>query len=395
MRKLLYLFVLTIGFTHTAFGSGIDSTQWPFRDTVDFSFNLSGFVDYYQHYDSGPNGTPDNSHQYLEATFPEPGGYGIPSGARAVFTWRDASFDGTKWRFQTPTGWFELVIDTLDHVIRNLNYFRSTNSGFSLNESFNLELKDISYDTSGVFFADDNLSLHLVNVSYHSLSGHSWQYTTNTLLAIDTVVIFGQKLRNKLDVASELLFGTIPVGSFRNESLTLYNYNSTPICITNFNILEDENIFSLTAQGPDTIAAKDSGRITFQFSPRSIQYYSGSLLIYTNNLTVASYHVYLAGWASEMKRVEPSPPSLDRISVSPNPSSGKAILYLSAAKPYLDIIIHYYDGAAQLLQSQYVGDLPMGENRIPLSLPSVEGVWFARVCSAGLTIGTSALLVEH
>jgi len=208
--------------------------------------------------------------------------------------------------------------------------------------------------------------------------------------------------RTLQSVSSPLDFGSVDSGSSKTLDVVLTNNGCDSITIVSLYI-NGSSYFSINSIPlPLRLSAGASYILHLSFMPLGSGEADATLSIYSNADSSTSL-IALRGTGVGKKDttgggtaiVRSITPALSEIEVMPNPAITTATLRIGVVSPLEDVSIHFFDVAGREMQTQYIGSLGVGTQRIPLSLPPATGIAFVRVLSAGRTVGTAAVAVTR
>ena len=271
----------------------IDSTQWPFPDSLVVSIELYGEI-HRVVYDPG---APNAGDWTSPGSIPEP-----YSARQPYFTWRDAVVDTSDWHFyangqlaENNDITLDLLLDTAHRKIDSLYYHHTIQDMFSIEGESNILITNLTYSQSGITFPDDDLYRHVVSAASHYDGGHSNDYWINELSSLDSLSIFGETLVPAFQAPSEVDFGLLGIGSSDDTVLKLRNVSNAPLIITRYALSDSDSGFMLFDTSLHLIPANDSGIIIVRFKPRTEQLYLSSLKIFTDEPYSSGYQINLKG----------------------------------------------------------------------------------------------------
>ncbi len=279
--------------------SVIDSTQWPFRVPINFSFTLPGSISYTGNW-------PPN--QPATGTIYEPAGPGSPT--RPGYAWTltrdEISFvDSLGWHFALHGYAIEAVLvlelDTLRHHITSLTYHSEINDAPSALGSCDLKMSDLIYDSLGIHSPDSDFNRHVSILRYGRTIGFPSQWSAVSNLESPggnpTLDIFGQHLACTFRPPDTVDFGVGVAGGHKDSAIVFRNANNIPLHILRYGFTTPDDGFSLVDSNLHTIAPFDSGRIVIRFAPRYDQQYTDTLQVVTDEAFSNVYATVLTGTA--------------------------------------------------------------------------------------------------
>ncbi|MFI5201666.1 MAG: hypothetical protein ACHQNE_04720 [Candidatus Kapaibacterium sp.] len=292
-RLIFLAFILILATSARANAQGIDSTQWPFPDTLGFMSDLFGTI-------RDTLNQIDNSHDIIRKE-DIPGTYeAYPS--PKYFTWHDAVVDSNEWHFQADGQIAEnnlitldIELDTARKKISLWHYHHSIADMFSIEGTTDIQVSDINYSHSALSFPDNDLYRHLYLPYLSYDGGHSdarWYYT---LVELDSFSIWGQTLVPAFQAPNDVDFGLLSIGTNDDTLLKMKNVSNAPLIITGYTLSDPDTGFTLFDTSLHIIPANDSGVIIVRFKPRIGKPYSGSILISTDEPYSNGYRINLGG----------------------------------------------------------------------------------------------------
>ncbi len=227
--------------------------------------------------------------------------------------------------------------------------------------------------------------------------------TDEAASSFDSIVLLGTGVLvvSKIEVnPTTLNFGDVDSGASSMKQFSITNTGGILATINTLSITNSPMFSVSTTTVPLTLGIGETDTIVVLFKPTESGASTGFLTIGTTDGSQPQILLHGVGVGKKdtisggaLVRYSTSLVSL--LEVSPNPASTNATLKLGATKQLEDVKLSFYDAAARLIRTQDVGSLGEGIQNIPLLLPTMSGVAFVRVTSAGEAIGTVAVAIIH
>ncbi len=378
-----------------SFAGVIDSTQWPFPDTISITYTLSGrFTTHLSQ--SVQGGSPIDStwtHWNSETPLAFLSPYTI-----TTFSLNDLkSIDSSGWHLSksniASSASLDLVLDTNKHEIVKF-FFHEWFLHFQYNNYYDLVLSNLSYNKNAIDFTNNDLWRHFVSTYYSSDYQTSKSETKETFCCITGLSIFGKTLVPGFQTLSLLDFGPLILNMNRDSTFAIHNFSDTVLTVLAYDLLNHDSGFFLQDTTLHSIPAQDSGTITIRFLPTKRQTYFDTIKIVTDQEVTNSYAISLTGSVQPLQSVAPGLGLESLIQVSPNPTTDHATLRITAASNLEAVTLRIYDAAARLVVSKSFGHLSAGLNEIPIELPSTSGIYLARVTAGERAVGNLKIVVQ-